>query len=67
MAAPWTAATTGSLASNSRVACWYRVLTPLSTGLGWRDRPARSAPAQKCLPAEHSTMARQSSRSSSQK
>jgi hypothetical protein len=62
-AAPWMAATTGVCASNSRAAAAYSSIAPPIPGRP--ERPVKSAPAQKCLPSEHSTAARNSGCSSS--
>ena len=52
MAAPCTAATTGSGAAKSRSAASY------SAAMSWSALPAKSRPAQKCRPSDARTIAR---------
>ena len=52
MAAPCTAATTGSGAAKSRSAASY------NAAMSWSALPAKSRPAQKCRPSDASTIAR---------
>ena len=59
MAAPCTAATTGSGAAKRRRAARY------SAAMSWPALAAKSRPAQKCRPSEASTMARHHPESSS--
>ena len=57
-AAPCTAATTGSGPAKSLSASSYSTFAPPSAMRPALDRPVKSAPAQKCLPSEHSMIAR---------